>query len=480
MKMYNYKLVIYFITITIVTTIAIQIYWNVQNYTINKQRLINDVQISLDNSLELYFSDLSKLAFSNISKNDIKSINVNRFTKNWNILLKNDTILTKTNIKYSLPFNKNIKVIRHKAPSSPISIDNKKAILDTISDMQNLAKKVIVSIVDNQIEYDELDTYFKSELHRKNLILNYGIVHYSNDSIIDNFNNDISQFKLSTYSKSTYLPHNQKLKIYFSNPMVIILKKGITGIIFSFLLSISIISCLLYLLKIIKQQKQLAEMKNDLISNITHEFKTPIATIGVAIESIKNFNVIDDKEKTKNYLDVSNEQLSKLNIMVEKLLETASLDSDSLKLNKEEINVSDLLDTIANKHKLQTENKTINFFLPNETVLAKVDVFHFENAINNVLDNAIKYGGDTINIGLSQNNIAFTVSISDNGNTLIKANKDKIFEKFYRVPKGNTHDIKGFGIGLYYTKKIIEKHNGAIHLDLGNMKTTFKISLPNE
>jgi len=235
----------------------------------------------------------------------------------------------------------------------------------------------------------------------------------------------------------------------------------------------------LFILKIIKHQKQLAEVKNDLISNITHEFKTPIATISVALESIKNFNVIDDKEKTKTYLDMSNNQLSKLNVMVEKLLETASLDSDSLKLIKEECNITELLKSIIDKHQIQSNGKTIDITSSKE-VIAKVDVFHFENAINNILDNAIKYGGEEINIRLNQNASAFTISISDNGNSLTKANKDRIFEKFYRVPKGNTHDVKGFGIGLYYAKKIIEKHNGSIQLDLKNNLTTFKISLPNE
>ena len=109
-----------------------------------------------------------------------------------------------------------------------------------------------------------------------------------------------------------------------------------------------------------------------------------------------------------------------------------------------------------------------------------MDVFHFENVISNLIDNAIKYGGNNINIDLNQNSFASTISISDDGNTLTKANKDKIFEKFYRIPKGNTHDVKGFGIGLYYAKKITEKHGGSIHLDLNNKQTTFKISFPNE
>jgi signal transduction histidine kinase len=107
-------------------------------------------------------------------------------------------------------------------------------------------------------------------------------------------------------------------------------------------------------------------------------------------------------------------------------------------------------------------------------------VFHFENAINNIIDNAIKYGGNQIWIEVSQNAFLFTISISDNGASLKMANKDQIFEKFYRVTKGNTHNVKGFGIGLYYTKEIVEKHSGTIQLELKKTHTTFKLTLPNE
>ena len=234
------------------------------------------------------------------------------------------------------------------------------------------------------------------------------------------------------------------------------------------------------MLKIIKHQKQLAEVKNDLISNITHEFKTPIATISVAIESIKDFDIINDKDKTKKYLDMSGDQLSKLNLMVEKLLETATLDSDNLELNKEEINVTELLKSIVNKHQFELVDKTFPYISSDEDVLLNVDLFHIENAINNVIDNAIKYGGNEISAEIKQTADWVEISILDNGSSLIKANKDKLFEKFYRVSKGNTHDVKGFGIGLYYSKKIIEKHHGTIALDLSTNTTCFKISLPNE
>jgi two-component system phosphate regulon sensor histidine kinase PhoR len=216
-----------------------------------------------------------------------------------------------------------------------------------------------------------------------------------------------------------------------------------------------------------------------LISNITHEFKTPIATIGVALESIKDFNAINDPQRTNRYIEMSNNQLLKLNTMVEKLLETASLDSKDLEFQLEEVNINDLLKSIIEKHKIQSK-KLINFSSISSETSTSIDIFHFENAVNNIIDNAVKYGGNIITIDLTKENKTIEILISDNGNTLTNEQKNKIFDKFYRVPKGNTHDVKGFGIGLYYSKKIIEKHNGSISLNLDKNLTTFKISLPNE
>ena len=163
--------------------------------------------------------------------------------------------------------------------------------------------------------------------------------------------------------------------------------------------------------------------------------------------------------------------------MVEKLLETATLDSNNLQLNKEEINVTDLLQVLIQKHRMQTSEKLIHFS-PNMTnVIAKVDIFHFENAINNILDNALKYGGDTIEVHMNSLLNSIEISVADNGDKIEKNQREKIFDKFYRVPTGNRHDVKGFGIGLFYAKKIINKHGGNLILMTDSQHTIFKIVL---
>ena len=176
---------------------------------------------------------------------------------------------------------------------------------------------------------------------------------------------------------------------------------------------------------------------------------------------------------------MSSEQLGKLNVMVEKMLETATLDSNNLKLKKENFNLSELLLTLTNRYKIQFPEKTINSNFQLENLIINADIFHIENALNNILDNAVKYGGDIISVELMSTKNDSVIIISDNGNSLSKANKDQIFDKFYRIPKGNMHDVKGFGIGLYYTKTIIEKHKGLVVSELNKNLTTFKITLPN-
>jgi signal transduction histidine kinase len=502
----RYQWILYVIVFVILGTISIQVYWNYKNYLVNKKQLINDVQVSLDNVVDAYYTKLAENSTIGF---------IIETTSNEDIFGddgKFDSIMQKIDISRkdffrldSLPIDTNdidgVKIFKGQEADSLLNsmhnnnhiktqkkstVEISKHVLSiddsvSIKNLKNLTSKVIFSITQDSLELKSINTLLQKELIRKDLNINYGLSFNVTEKDTVNYNDSIIQLSdLNTISKSSFLPKNSTLKIYFTNETKVILKRIFTGILISTLLVLAVISCLFYLLNIIKHQKQLAEVKNDLISNITHEFKTPIATISVALESIKSFNVIEDKEKTKTYLDMSNNQLSKLNVMVEKLLETATLDSESLELNKELTNISDLLTTIINKHQIQTETKTINFTTSNEEIIANIDEFHFENAINNVLDNALKYGGEIISIHLTTHKNAFEIAVSDNGNTITKATKDKVFEKFYRIPKGNTHDVKGFGIGLYYTKKIIERHQGTIQLDLDNKQTTFKISLPNE
>ena len=177
---------------------------------------------------------------------------------------------------------------------------------------------------------------------------------------------------------------------------------------------------------------------------------------------------------------MSSLQLKKLHQMVEKLLETATLDSEQLILKKEPIDIVEMTEKIVNKHQLLAKNKELLFSCNLKPIYINADVFHIENVISNLIDNAIKYGGNSIEISINSVLKSTEIIIADDGNGIEKNQQEKIFDKFYRVPKGNTHNVKGFGIGLFYSKKIIEKHQGIISLSSDKNQTIFKINIPNE
>lgn len=496
----KYNWILYVIIAVIAGTIGIQVYWNYKNYEVNKQQLINEVQLSLDSAVEEYYAKLAEertygfaieasyqdSLFPNhhtfdsiIRKFDLSSKNMTGFDS-LDITLNSDGIMVYTGSDAD-SLLKSVRGEPFKHPTGRrLELNHISYIPDSIitGNLEQLTSKVVISLAREIIEIEAIDSLFVQNIKNKNLNVQHEL-QLLNSPIDSVENNDVSKESLRIFSKSPFLTGQNQIMAIFSNSTQEILKRGLKGILISTLLVLVVISCLFYLLKIIKHQKQLAEVKNDLISNITHEFKTPIATIGVALESIKDFNVINDKAKTTSYLEMSTNQLNKLNLMVEKLLETATLDSEELNLKKEEINIVELVSSLVGKHEMAT-SKEIDFNCESEIITGVIDIFHFENALNNVIDNAIKYGGDYVKVSLTTTAKGFEISVLDNGSSLTEQHKQKIFEKFYRIPKGNTHDVKGFGIGLYYTKKIIEKHGGRINLDLSNKLTNFKIVIPNE
>lgn len=516
MNQSRYRLILYIISLVSLGTIGLQFFWNYKNFKQNKLQVINDIQLCLDNAVDAYYSNLAKENYLAIVPNEdsgIKTI----FNKTHNVKNKKDS--TKFNVDVNITsieindleqnhkknmdsifreiskgFSKNMDTLKFEKftqlnddgtaltvnksglMEKAVYFKGKKA-TDSLKLINNL-KTIFISFQSDSLDYKKIDSLLQYQFQQKNFNLHYSLSHLKKGKII--FSKDtINNYPLSTTTNSNYLKPQETIQLAYNNPFKEVFTRSLSSIFLSAILVLAIIGSLFYLLKIIKSQKQLAEVKNDLISNITHEFKTPIATIGVALESISDFNVIDDKQKTKTYIDMSSNQLFKLNVMVEKLLETATLDSDSLELNKENINVVELLESMINRYKIQHQEKIFVSHIDLEKVLVPIDVFHFENALNNILDNAVKYGGHEISVKLFSKVDTTEILISDNGNTLTKDHKNRIFEKFYRIPKGNTHDVKGFGIGLFYTKSIIEKHGGTIQLELKNNLTTFKISLPN-
>ncbi len=491
----KYLLILYIIVTTIILTIAIQVYWNYKNYQINTQQFKNEVQISLDNAVENYYANLAKENNQFLSLASSESIKSSDTMSNYIISNYFDTIFhnkddiasVKTTLKFidTPPYktkrnlsNNTITFVEFSNPADSIVLFKGERAMDSLRLMKGITS-IFISINEDSLDFEKLNPIIKKELQRKNISIPYTLTHYKNDITTNTFKTStFAGGSFKTLAKSTYLKSDEKLEMQFPNASKIILKRGLIGILLSSLLALAIISSLFYLLNIIKKQKALAEIKNDLISNITHEFKTPITTVSTAIEAMNSFNILNDSVKTQEYLSISDHQLKKLSLMVEKLLETAVLDSDKLLLQKEPIDIVWLIEECVKKQAFVNPKKEISFSTNVKELLMNVDAFHFENAIANLIDNAIKYGGNAIEISVNAVLDSLEIKVADNNkNAIDKNQRDKIFDKFYRIPKGNTHDVKGFGIGLYYTKKIIEKHGGIISLESETKNTVFKIKI---
>jgi two-component system, OmpR family, phosphate regulon sensor histidine kinase PhoR len=231
------------------------------------------------------------------------------------------------------------------------------------------------------------------------------------------------------------------------------------------------------------RQKKLSQIKNDFISNMTHEFKTPISTISLASEMLSDSSIAQTPDKQQRFLKMIRDENKRLSVLVESILQTSILDKGEFKLKLTELDVHEIINTaINNTQLLMAQRKgVINTYLKAQKFRFCADKVHLTNIIFNLIDNAIKYSREVPEINITTYNTAegIMIEIKDNGIGISKENQRKIFDKFYRVPTGNVHNVKGFGLGLSYVLAVILKHGGTISVDSDLGKgSTFKLHLP--
>lgn len=474
MKNRSNLLILLFISTAILATIGLQLRWNIKNYNENKQLLRNEIQAAFDSGIENYYAENAKkeiVLFANDS-----------LPQPWTAKKSIVRDSSRTTISYSEnPDGKEkLRIIQRFPRLSDSSTRNMSVRIirsdGNLSQIKAFTNRILVSMLRDSIRFEKLDTLVQRELARKKMDLSYGFVYQKPDGKQQRFfkvpDGGLTQ---NMQAQSTYLPPGSRLKLYYSDPSGLALQRSSAEIILSLLFSLAIIGCLLFLLRIINRQKKIEEIRNDLISNMTHEFKTPITTMTSAIEGIRSFNAANDREKTRRYLDISENQLGKLSLLVEKVLETATLHTDALTLDKKPTDLAELLKTTIEKFQLST-TKTLTFQTNVTRLELPVDVFHFENALCNLIDNAVKYGGAHIRVKLQQTPDSTEIIVADDGH-IAPSEREKIFDKFYRIPSGNLHEVKGFGIGLFYARKIVEKHGGSLVLLPNPDQTVFKLTL---
>ena len=334
-----------------------------------------------------------------------------------------------------------------------------------------------------------IDSIIKTELKQNNIEIKYEfnvLNGYSNTYL---FKNSIINFK-ELQSKAFVFPllsndfvHQMYLTVYFPNERGFLLWSLSFMLLASGLLIISIIFIFSYTISTIIKQKKLSEMKNDFINNMTHEFKTPISTVSLACQALTDKDMDKTQELYDVYIGIIQDENKRLGTMAEKILQTAIIDKGELMLKLEWLNLHDVINEVTKSFELQINQRggRIVLKLNAPKNIIKADAMHIKNIVFNLLDNATKYSADVVDICIEteQDGDCMLLKVSDKGIGISKANQKRIFEKLYRVPTGNIHNVKGFGLGLSYVKAIVDKHHGRIDVESQPQKgSTFFVRIP--
>lgn len=234
-----------------------------------------------------------------------------------------------------------------------------------------------------------------------------------------------------------------------------------------------------------QQQRRLIQLKNDFISNITHELKTPIATVSVAVEALRNFNALQDPARTQEYLDISANELQRLSLLVDKVLKLSLFEREEIELKNDRFDLKGLVEEVMASMRLQFEKYRASLTLQSQGADFHVnaDKLHITSVIFNLLDNALKYSRSdpAIQVSLEARTDQFILAVTDNGIGIPAAYKEKIFEKFFRVPSGDRHNVKGYGLGLSYVYYVLQRQGGEISVDSQEgAGSRFTVKLPRQ
>ncbi|MEZ4856545.1 MAG: HAMP domain-containing sensor histidine kinase [Gelidibacter sp.] len=402
----------------------------------------------------------------------LDSINLNRISQR-----KETTVYDKNPIDGSLSISPEKRLVTFNEMDDVAKSLFKDFIKDQLSylpiykriSVEELKKRLALKLNNEGIDIDfqfaiydkDLATKVQSDNFEKNVETTYGVPIFADDS--------------STNKYLLYIDFPNRNKFLLSS----ILGMMILSILFTAIIIIAYTSALYQLVK----QRQISQIKTDFINNMTHEFKTPIATINLALDAIKNPKIVDDKEKVARYLKMIKDENKRMHAQVENVLRISKLEKNELNISKERVKLHDLIEDAITHVELIVEDRQgyVKSHLNADKSSVLANDTHFTNVIVNILDNAIKYSDDAPKIDVTTENVGNNIilKIADQGNGMSKQVQKRVFEKFYREHTGNVHNVKGHGLGLAYVKRIVEDHQGHVSVESEKGKgSTFIIKLP--
>jgi two-component system phosphate regulon sensor histidine kinase PhoR len=354
--------------------------------------------------------------------------------------------------------------------------------------VKQVSTNYFIVMVNGDVDASLLEFLLRSEFEKRNIRVDfeYGVYDCSSEKMkygdyvpLQTAKEKVTNKKLPAWNHYAYY-----FGVQFPNREAHLVNQlGIWS--FSSFVLLIVIVFFAYTLFIILKQKRLSEIQKDFINNMTHEFKTPISTIALSAEVLKDPNIVHQPERLLNYTTIIEKENSRLKQHVERVLQMARLDKEDIGLKKEVVNVHLLIqDAIKNtSHALHEKHGEVVCEFNATHYNMEADKLHLTNVFNNIIDNAIKYCRHTPKLVIRTTDTGknISVEVQDNGIGISGENQKRIFQKFYRVPTGNVHDVKGFGLGLSYVKTIVEAHKGTIRVESELGKgCTFKICLPSD
>ncbi len=459
-------LIIVAMAMALIGLVIIQSYWIKNTITVKEAVFVRDVNTAMSNIVQ----QLERIETANQLK---KRDDLYKDRQEW--LESLDSTSRADNAQLSGDWSLG-KVMRQSFLAQDI-------ILGMMNSTRNLPieKRISVSVLDSIINLELKSKSVNTEYEfgvfspMRNLMSIQKTGKYPKELLQNSFS--IPLFPNDMFGNRDYL------MVYFPHEKKFLISQLKSTLFISIILVLVIIFSFYYSVMTVFRQKKLSEMKNDFINNMTHEFKTPISTISLACEALKDKDIVKSGAVYDSYINMIDEENSRLGSMAERILQSARLEKDKIALNKEEVDVHEIILEAMKNIQLQVEKKEgkIMTQLNAKNHIFQADKVHLTNVIFNLLDNAGKYTPENPEIVIKTENSysGIIITVKDNGIGISKSNQKKIFEKLYRVPTGNIHNVKGFGLGLNYVKAIVEAHRGKITLESElNKGTKFIITLP--
>ncbi|MCB0531094.1 MAG: HAMP domain-containing histidine kinase [Lewinellaceae bacterium] len=464
------RLIIGLMTAALIGVICLQIYWISWSIRLNEEQFDKYIYAALNRVADKlqYYEDVAVLEALNSTRG--KSSESNRNIRRATKFLENGFSTRRISRADSLPYPVN---------GSESFEDNM-----TMWEYMKVSQLVDSRPLAERIQLDLLSMSLKEELSSRgiNTPYQYGVYAKARNSfvvvndhyvVVDN-SPQVTQGGASTLYNSPYrvalfqkdIESPGYLSIYFPNRTSLVLGSVWKTLLLSVIFTGIILFCFWYTIQVIYRQKKLSEMKTDFINNMTHEFKTPIATISLATDSIASPLIVKYPEKIQRFVDIIRQENRRMNSQVERVLQIAQLDKKDFQLRLAETNMHELIKQAVDNFSLQVENRngSLTLDLEAERPVIQGDGTHIASVVHNLLDNANKYSPDKPEITIRTRNVpnGIAVTIEDKGVGISKEARKHIFDKFYRVHTGNIHDVKGFGLGLSYVKAIVTAHKGFV------------------